>query len=294
VPPFAGFWSKDEILLFALADNAVLYVIGIVTAILTAFYMTRQVVMTFFGEQKWGSYANEAEAADLRTDDDADEIADGADGDTADAEPEPAVVTHGAHGEFKPHESPPFMIIPLLVLAGLSIVGGVIQLPSLGIIPKGWQHKLLDWLHPVVEFGEGAEARGIGEAVIDGTWADDNKVILIVIATACAVLGIVAGWLVYQMKKAKPFEPEILARGWGYDDAISWFMGKPGRAGFQAVADGDTKVVDGAVNGVATLVRETAGEVRKGQTGYVRQYAGIIGIGVVLLLGWFVVIRGIL
>jgi NADH-quinone oxidoreductase subunit L len=53
-------------------------------------------------------------------------------------------------------------------------------------------------------------------------------------------------------------------------------------------------VVDGAVNGVATLVRETSNQVRKVQTGYVRQYAGVIGIGVVLLLGWFVVIRGIL
>ncbi len=71
-------------------------------------------------------------------------------------------------------------------------------------------------------------------------------------------------------------------------------MGKRGRGGFEAGADGDSKVVDGAVNGVATLVRETAGQVRKGQTGYVRQYAGVIGIGVVLLLGWFVVIRGIL
>ena len=60
------------------------------------------------------------------------------------------------------------------------------------------------------------------------------------------------------------------------------------------MADFDGKVVDGAVNGVATLVRESSEQVRKGQTGYVRQYAGVIGIGVVLLLGWFVVIRGIL
>ena len=65
VPPFAGFWSKDEILLFALAESPALYVVGIVTAILTAFYMTRQVIMTFFGEQKWGSHANAEEAAHL-------------------------------------------------------------------------------------------------------------------------------------------------------------------------------------------------------------------------------------
>jgi NADH-quinone oxidoreductase subunit L len=51
-------------------------------------------------------------------------------------------------------------------------------------------------------------------------------------------------------------------------------------------------VVDGAVNGSAVAVREAATQVRKGQTGYVRQYAGVIGIGVVLMLIWFVVIRG--
>jgi NADH-quinone oxidoreductase subunit L len=286
VPPFAGFWSKDEILLFALAESPVLYVLGIITAILTAFYMTRQVIMTFFGEQKWGSHANEAEAAELDTADTGDET-------DEDTEPAP-VETHGAHGEFKPHESPPFMLLPLVVLAGLAIVGGIIQLPSLGIIPKNAQHKLLDWLHPLVEFGEGAEERGIGEAIITDTWAYDNKVLLIAIAVACALGGIFLGWLVYQKRRLKAIEPDLLARGWGYDDAIAWFMGKPGRAGFQAVADGDGKLVDGAVNGVATLVRETAGQARKAQTGYVRQYAGVIGIGVVLLLGWFVVIRGIL
>jgi NADH-quinone oxidoreductase subunit L len=280
VPPFAGFWSKDEILLFALAESPILYVIGIVTAILTAFYMTRQVVMTFFGEQKWGSLANEAEAADLEV------VVD----ENSDAEP---VETHGAHGEFKPHESPPFMVLPLIVLAGLSMVGGIIQLPSLGIIPKSLQHKLLDWLEPLVEF-EGSPVKGIGEAHITDTWAYDNKVLLIGVAIACAFIGIAAGYAVYQKRLAKPIEPELFARGWRYDEAIAWFMGKPGRRVFQEVADYDAKVVDGAVNGVATLVRETGEQVRKGQTGYVRQYAGVIGIGVVLLLGWFVVIRGIL
>ncbi len=294
VPPFAGFWSKDEILLFALAESPVLYVIGIVTAILTAFYMTRQVVMTFFGEQKWGSHANEAEAAHLNDQPDTDAATEGAEAEALEETPDAVAVTHGAHGEFKPHESPPFMVLPLVVLAGLSVVGGLIQLPSLGIIPSSFQHKLLDWLEAIVEFGEGPEERGIGEAIIDGTWAYDNKVLLIGIAIACALIGIAAGIAVYQRKMVKAVEPELLARGWRYDEAISWFMGRPGRAGFQAVADGDGKVVDGAVNGVATLVRETAQQVRKGQTGYVRQYAGVIGIGVVLLLGWFVVIRGIL
>jgi NADH-quinone oxidoreductase subunit L len=71
-------------------------------------------------------------------------------------------------------------------------------------------------------------------------------------------------------------------------------MGNPGRESFEATATFDSKVIDGAVNGVGVAVREVATEERKSQTGYVRQYAGIIGIGAVLLLGWFVIVRGIL
>ncbi len=265
VPPFAGFWSKDEILLFALADSVPLYVIGIVTAVLTAFYMTRQVVMTFYGEAKWTSLANEDEAP-------------------TPAEGEPPVETHGAHGEFKPHESPPTMLLPLVVLAGLSIVGGIVQLPALGITPDRWEHKLESWLHPVVAFGE---------ADIHDTWAYDNKTLLIGIAVACAVVGIAAAWAVYERRRASPFEPELFAQGWHFDQAISWFMGNPGRKGFEGTVLFDEKVVDGAVDGAAVAIRETAGEVRKGQTGYLRQYAGLIAVGAVLLLAWFVIVRGL-
>ena len=53
VPPFAGFWSKDEILAFAYDKSPALWVIGLVTALLTAFYMSRQVFLVFFGEARW-------------------------------------------------------------------------------------------------------------------------------------------------------------------------------------------------------------------------------------------------
>jgi len=266
VPPFSGFWSKDEILLFAMAESVPLYLVGIVTAVLTAFYMTRQVIMVFFGEATWTSHANEDEAPEV-------------------AEGEEPVETHDAHGEFKPHESPPVMWIPLVVLAGLAAVGGIINLPNVLGIPSGTQHKLEEWLHPVVEFGE---------AEITGTWAYDNKLLLIIIAVAAALAGLALAWSVYLKKRIQPWEPTLFAKGWYYDQAVSWFMGNPGRDGFEAVAEFDQKVVDGAVNGVAVAVKETASGTSRSQTGYVRQYAGIIGIGVVLLLGWFVVIRGIL
>ncbi len=250
VPPFAGFWSKDEILLFTLARSPVLYVIGLVTAVLTAYYMTRQVIMVFFGEARWNDHAEE----------------------------------HGAHGEFKPHESPAIMLFPLVVLSVLSVLGGIIQLPSFGIIPKDLRHRLEDWLHPVV---------APGEAVISGTSAYDAKAWLALLAIACALFGIVVAVLVYSRKRLKAIEPALLADGWRYDAVVSAFMGGPGRRAFDAIAWFDANVVDGAVNGVAGLVRSTSGAVRRVQTGNMRNYAGIVGIGVVLMLLWFVVVRGV-
>jgi NADH-quinone oxidoreductase subunit L len=266
LPPFSGFWSKDEILLYTLADNTVLYVVGIITAVLTAFYMTRQIIMVFFGEARWTSLAN------------ADEAPEAADG-------EPPVETHNAHGEFKPHESPPIMWIPLVALAGVAALGGIVNMPRLFGIPSGAAHRLEEWLHPVVEFGE---------ADISGTWAYDNKYVLVAIAVACALIGVMLAWLIYERKRIKPWEPTLLANAWYYDWAITWFMGNPGREAFQAVADFDATIVDGAVTGSGVAVKAAATEARKSQSGYVRQYAAIIAVGVVLLLGWFVVFRGIL
>jgi NADH-quinone oxidoreductase subunit L len=115
VPPFSGFWSKDEILLYAWNNSPVLWAIGLVTAILTAFYMSRQVYMVFFGDARWN---------------------DERDG-------------HDSSHEVHPHESPWTMWVPLAVLAVASALGGALNLPF------GESTKRLEgWLHPVVELGE--------------------------------------------------------------------------------------------------------------------------------------------
>jgi NADH-quinone oxidoreductase subunit L len=246
VPPFAGFWSKDEILLYSLAKSPVLYVLGLVAALLTAYYMTRQVIMVFYGKARWHDAHDE----------------------------------HGAHGDFTPHESPKIMLLPLVVLAALSTVGGALQLPFSSDL-----HFLEKWLEPVVEFGE---------ADISGTWAYDNKYLLLGVAVVIALAGIAASVAVYGKKKLAPIEPKVLEQGWYYDKSITAFMGGPGRRIFDGIAWFDAHIVDGAVNGVARLVRGSAGGLRKSQSGYVRQYAAALGVGVVLLLVWFVVIRGII
>ena len=67
VPPFAGFWSKDEILAYAWDASPALWLVGIVTAVLTAFYMSRLVFMTFYGEARHGSDARPHEPSHLMT-----------------------------------------------------------------------------------------------------------------------------------------------------------------------------------------------------------------------------------
>ena len=244
VPPFAGFWSKDEILLYVYANNRGLYVVGLITALLTAYYMTRQVIMVFYGEAKWKDHAHD----------------------------------HGAHGDFEPHESPKIMLFPLIVLAGLSVVGGAMQLPFSKKL-----HFLEHWLAPVVEESE---------ANISKTWAYENKYVLLVIAILIATTGIAAAFAVYGKKKVKAVEPRVLEQAWFYDAGAAKLVGGPGRATFNAVAWADSRIVDGAVNGTATLVRNIAGQVRKSQNGFTRVYAALMAVGAVALLAWFL-FRGV-
>jgi NADH-quinone oxidoreductase subunit L len=245
IPPFAGFWSKDEVLLAAFANNRLLWLIGVVTALLTAYYMTRQVIMVFFGEARWNDHAEE----------------------------------NGAHGDHTPHESPWTMVTPLVVLAGLSIVGGALQLPF-SHSTKFLEH----WLEPVIHHSE---------VSIAGSWAESNKWLLLVVAVLIAVSGVVASIAVYAKGKFKIIEPKILADAWRYDAAVSTIVGGPGRAAFGGVAAFDAKVVDGAVNGIGSEVRAASGLLRKIQSGLVRSYAFVIGLGAVVLLAWFL-LRGIL
>ena len=244
VPPFAGFWSKDEILLYVYANNRLLYVVGLATALLTAYYMTRQVIMVFFGEARWSDHSAE----------------------------------HSAHGDFKPHESPKVMLFPLVVLAVLSVVGGGLQLPFSKDL-----HFLEHWLAPVVEESE---------AHIGETWAYANKYLLLVVAIVIATIGIAVAYVVYVRRRMPALEPRILEQAWLYDSAVAKVVAGPGSRSFEAVAWFDANVVDGAVRGTAGVVQGFAGAARRLQNGFVRAYAGLIALGALLVLAWFIV-RGL-
>ncbi|MEI8239993.1 MAG: NADH-quinone oxidoreductase subunit L, partial [Actinomycetota bacterium] len=271
VPPFAGFWSKDDILLAAYDKNIVLWIVGLVTALLTAFYMTRQVIMVFYGEARWHDAHEEHGAAGDLGVSAAGDLGVSAAGDLGVSAAGDLGVS--AAGDLTPHESPWMMVTPLVVLAGLSVLGGGLNLPF-----KESTERLALWLEPVV-------------GVHTSTTA---KLPLALVAIAIGLVGIAGAYAVYYFKKVKPVEPKILADAWGYDRAVSAFMGGPGRKAFDGVAWADAHVIDGAVNGSGELIRGTAGQVRKLQSGNVRNYAAAIGASVVLLLVWFVVIRGLL
>jgi NADH-quinone oxidoreductase subunit L len=213
-PGFSGFWSKDHIIEAAFGHNLVAGIGALVGAGITAFYMTRMMIMTFVSEKRWAK---------------------------------------GTH----PHESPLVMTVPLMVLAALSVVGGVLLL-------NNW---IVDWLTPVV----GAEGH------VD---LPIPAIVISLLVFAFVVVGAGIAFLSYGRSPVPAVAPARVspltkaARQDLYGDAINEaaFM-RPGQYLTRSLVYLDNRGVDGAVNGVAAFVGGTSGRVRRWQTGFVRSYA---------------------
>ena len=231
IPPFAGFWSKDEILGVVFERGGlwqVLWGVGLVTALLTAFYMTRMMWLTFFGEARW-------------------------------------------EDGVEPHESPRLMTVPLMVLAGLSVVGGLVNTP--------FKTTLEHFLDPVFEAVHLAHAP-------DGSLAW----ILAAVSVAAGIIGIGAAILRYRSRV--PAEDgsgwRLLGSGYYIDDMYAGVFARGGKLGAAWLAFRlDARGIDGAVEGIGSLTRKTAGWLRPLQTGFVRSYGLAIVAGAVGLLAWF-------
>lgn len=237
VPPLSGFWSKDEILLAAWEQpdiGKLLYLVGLVTALLTAYYMSRQTFLVFFGGQRWND-------------------------------------------DVHPHESPPTMTLPLVLLAGAAAIGGIMNLPLVG----DWL-VLEHFLEPVLAHKHEFQSE---------TW---EKLVLALVAVIAAIGGIavaVAAWLRSRIPTNK-LEPALLENAFYVDSSISNFVGGPGTKAFEAVATADRRFVDGAVNGIARLVRMLGEAVRPLQSGYLRHYASGVAVGAIILVVWLA-LRGV-
>jgi NADH-quinone oxidoreductase subunit L len=163
------------------------------------------------------------------------------------------------------------MLVPLIVLAVLSTIGGALNLPF-----SESTKFLANWLAPVVESTERTiDVPGVVQfSLAAGT------------CLLCAVAIVVAA-RVYLQHKLEPVEPELFAHAYYYDETVTDFVGGPGEEAFQDTADFDANVVDGAVMGIGSLVRMGATKLRLAQTGYVRNYALGIAVGAFILIGLF-------
>ncbi len=256
IPPFAGFWSKDEILWKAFSSEHggwVYWLIGVITAFITSFYMFRLLFMTFFGDYR-GAHV--------------DEHGHGSHG-------------HGRdeHGHGEPHESPMVMLVPLMILALLSVVGGLVG------IGDRFDH----FLTPV--FGQAAE--GAGEAASHAT-----ELLLMAVSVTLAVLGFLLAYVLYI---SKPYLPQKIADSLGtfyntvlnkyyIDELYAKVFVKPLVDGSTNILwqDIDRKVIDDTVNNAADGARHVSDEVRHMQSGNLRSYAGWIAAGAAVIIAYMV------
>ena len=258
IPPFSGFWSKDEVLLAAWNENKIAWAMLLIAAIMTAFYMSRLVFMTFFGEKKWGiSEHGETEGDEEQAETDSET-------DTED----------GDKHEVTPHESPILMWLPLVILSGLAAVAGLLNLPF-SYDTKHLEH----WLEPIL-FGNEVHVTASGQ----------TKWILAIVAIVGATTGVLAAAFVYLKNRslARQIEHSVLEEAWRFDSTVSNFMGGPGRKGFEAVTLFDQKIIDGAVNGVGKVTQRISTRMRSLQTGLIRSYALGMFIGAVAIIAYFV------
>ncbi|HCB34500.1 MAG TPA: NADH-quinone oxidoreductase subunit L, partial [Acidimicrobiaceae bacterium] len=218
VPPFSGFWSKDEILLAAWEQPQIgplLWAVGLATALLTAYYMSRQTFLVFFGTARW-----DAPPAAAAPDGELDAAPDG-EPDAAAAPGTPAAAAAPHESPAAPHESPATMTVPLVLLAVGAAVAGVVNLPLVG-----------DWL--VLEhFLEPVLAHPL--RLESGTGA---KLALAVVAGAAALAGIAvaaAAWLRGRIPTTH-LEPDVLRNALYVDAAVSRVVAGPGTAAFAAAA----------------------------------------------------------
>ncbi|MFF7966377.1 NADH-quinone oxidoreductase subunit L [Streptomyces sp. NPDC007903] len=258
-PGLSGFFSKDKIIEAAFAKGGtegwILGGVALLGAAITAFYMTRVMLMTFFGEPRWKNQPTRSPGAPSA---------------------EPAAEHHGAHGEPHPHESPRTMTIPMIVLAVGSVAGGA-------FFDVG--DRFLHWLEPVTGHSEGHSPLsaltvtgatmvclvvGVGLA-----WAQYGRKPVPAVAPRGSVLTRAARRDLYQ----DDFNHVVLVRG--------------GEHLTRSLVYVDHTLVDGVVNGSAAGFGGLSGRLRRVQNGFARSYAVSMFGGAALLVAATLLMRAV-
>ena len=294
VPGLAGFFSKDEILYRTYAGgHTLLWVVGVLTSLLTAVYMFRLVFMAFHGERAPAAAGAEGGLHHPPTPPHGDPLAAGI---GAHDHPAGHHAAHGAgHGHL--HDAPPAMALALVVLAIGSVLAGYIGLPhALGGSNQLEQFLAPSFSAPVAAGAAPAEAEHAGE---DEHAADAVALerTLMGVSTAIALGGI--GLAVFFFLKRREAAAAVAARFPGvhrllthkyyvdevYDAAIVQPIRIASEEGLWKRID--IRGIDGAVNGVGQSVAGSAEWLRRVQTGSVRVYAASLFVGVVVALGYY-------
>jgi NADH-quinone oxidoreductase subunit L len=241
LPPFSGFFSKDEILAKVYEHNPTLWVIGVIGAMLTAFYMFRMLFLTF-----WGPFRGTKEQ------------------------------------EKHLHESPKSMTIPLVVLAILSMFGGLIGVPEV----LGGHHWLAQFLSPVLVYTKAVS----GEAV---SLDHATEYLLMGVSVGAALLAISIAYVTYVSRKVLPISDaenrSILSKlsyhKFYIDEVYETLIVRP----LDVLSTFFYKVIDklgidGLVNGAGTTTKEASKTLRLIQSGNVGFYIFMMVAGIVALL----------
>ncbi|MGZ3930237.1 MAG: NADH-quinone oxidoreductase subunit L [Bacteroidia bacterium] len=236
IPPFSGFFSKDEMLAHVYEHNKILWFFGMLTSMLTAFYMFRMLFLTFFGTFR------------------------------------------GTHEqEHHLHESPSSMTFPLIVLAILSVLGGLLGLPEVTHMPN-W---IGEYLAPVI--------RRPDPSILD----HNMEWILMGIATASAAAVIYFAYSMFMVNNVLPAESEEKLKPWQkviynkyyvdefYDAVIRKPLDLISQFFYKFL---DLQVVDGIVNGVGSAVKGLGSGIRLLQAGNIGFYVVSMVVGVILIL----------
>ena len=238
-PYLSGAASKDLILEAAYEHAPWMYWVGVFTAGMTAFYVFRAFFLTFFGEYKGKHAAGHGHGHDDHG--------------------------HGEHGNGEPHESPAIILIPLVILAALSLGGGFINIPH--------------FLEPIFPLQEGEPAR----------WLE-------YVATAAGLGGIALAYLFYVVSPGLPESLENTFKGlhtliynkYYVDEFYDSTVVEPVVGGSRQLLwrIGDVRVIDGLANGIGTTARGLGGILRRAQSGYIRSYAAWVIAGTVLAIAY--------
>ncbi|MGB7062137.1 MAG: NADH-quinone oxidoreductase subunit L [Candidatus Zixiibacteriota bacterium] len=248
IPLFSGFFSKDEILWKAFSSpygHLVLWVVGVITAGLTAFYMFRLFFMIFMGKSRM----------------------------------DPKVEVHA-------HESPKPMTIPLMVLAVLSVIGGYVGIPH----SLGGSNRIEGFLSSVFEQGHSA-----GEEAVHH--APSTEYLLMIISIVIVLIAIFIAYRFYvknleiPRRLAQRYKSgyRVLLNKYYVDELYAKVIVNPLlNLALFLWKQFDVLVIDGAANGIASVVKGLGSGIRRTQTGYLRNYALSLILGAVLILSYYI------